>query len=249
MIQIRQPKHTTTIVWFYSRFAHACGLPCRSNGSKAGPHTNASYAAGVRRIGVNECNRLLTTVTQSVLASRPMKAQSVFLAIVLSAVAGAQQQPTLNGVVYGALSTPDGRPANRLSLEAMPLDVEINGKLPKTKTNERGEYRFENLPWGRYKVFGEDEKAGYSAYSAGDNPPPEVEVTPEHPKAELSFTLPPKAGFIHIHLKNRRTGRAISVMTIAVVPIEKPDSRVFNDTGVFTMGCDSDRILLVPPDK
>jgi hypothetical protein len=192
---------------------------------------------------------LLTTVTQSVLASRPMKAQSVFLAIVLLAVAGAQQQPTPNGVVYGALSTPDGRPANKLSLEAMPVDVEINGKLPKTKTNERGEYRFENLPWGRYKVFGEDEKAGYSAYSAGDDPLPEGEVTPEHPKAELSFTLPPKAGFIHIHLKNRRTGRAISAMTIAVVPIEKPDSRVFNDPGVFTMSCDSDRMVLVPPDK
>src|SRR5438105_1618533 len=61
MIQIRQPKHSTTIVWFSSRFAHACGLPCRSNGSKAGPHTNASYAAGVRRIGVNECNRLIST--------------------------------------------------------------------------------------------------------------------------------------------------------------------------------------------
>ncbi|HXF14539.1 MAG TPA: hypothetical protein VN517_15395 [Terriglobales bacterium] len=179
-----------------------------------------------------------------------MKAKSVFLAIMLLTVAGAQQQPTPNAVVYGVLSTPDGRPANSLNLEAMPLNVEINGKLPKTKTNERGEYRFENLQWwGRYKVFGEDEKAGYSAYSTGDNPLPEVEVTPEHPKAELSFTLPPKAGFIHIHLKNRRTGRAVSAMTITVVPIEKPDSHVFNDPGVFTMSCDSHGIILVPPDR
>src|SRR5256885_6228811 len=69
MIPIRQPKHSTTIVWFYSRFAHACGLPCRSNGSKAGPHTNASYAAGVRRIGVNECNRLITTIDDKIEAN------------------------------------------------------------------------------------------------------------------------------------------------------------------------------------
>lgn len=179
-----------------------------------------------------------------------MKAKSVFLWIMLLTVASAQRQPIPNGVVYGVLSTPDGGPADSLSLEAMPLDVEINGKLPKTKTNERGEYRFESLRWwGRYRVFAEDEKAGYSADSAVDNSLPEVEVTPEHPKAELSFTLPPKAGFIHIHLKNRRTGRAISAMTIVVVPIEKPDSRVFNDPGVFTMSCDSDRTLLVPPDK
>jgi hypothetical protein len=108
-----------------------------------------------------------------------MKARSLFFWIMLLTVASAQRQPIPNGVVYGVLSAPDGRPANSLSLEAMPLDVEINGKLPKTKTNERGEYRFENLQWwGRYHVFAEDEKAGYSAYSAGDDPLPQVEITP-----------------------------------------------------------------------
>jgi hypothetical protein len=38
-------------------------------------------------------------------------------------------------------------------------------------------------------------------------------------------------------------------MTITVAPIEKPDSHVFNDPGVFTMSCDSDRMILVPPDR
>jgi hypothetical protein len=112
-----------------------------------------------------------------------MKAKSVFLAIILLTVAGAQQQPTPNAVVYGVLSTLDGRPANTLTLEAMPLDVEINGKLPKTTTNERGEYRFDNLQWwGRYKLFAEDEKAGYSAYSTGDNPLQKLKSRPNTPK-------------------------------------------------------------------
>src|SRR6185437_13626400 len=179
-----------------------------------------------------------------------MKMRLLFLGLLLCSSAAAQDKPSPSGSVYGVVVTSAGARAKRLTLAAMPLGVALSAKIPHTKSNDRGEYRFENLPWwGRYRVYGEDEEAGYSAYSAGDDPLPEAEVTPEHPMTELSFTLPPKAGFIHIHLKNRQTGRAISAMTITVVPIEKPDSHVFNDPGVFTMSCDSHGIILVPPDR
>jgi hypothetical protein len=179
-----------------------------------------------------------------------MKMRFLFLGLLLFSGAAAQDKPAPSGSVYGVVVTSAGERAKRLTLAAMPLGVALSSKIPHTKSNDRGEYRFENLPWwGRYRVYGEDEKAGYSAYSAGDDPLPEAEVTPEHPMTELSFTLPPQAGFIHIHLKNRRTGRAISAMTILVVPTEKPDSHVFTDPGVLTISCSSDRMVLVPPDK
>jgi hypothetical protein len=114
------------------------------------------------------------------------------------------------------------------------------------------EYRFKNLPWwGKCTVYADDEKAGYSSYSTGlegNNHPPQVEVTPEHPKAELNLS-PPKAGFIKSHLINRRTGRAIPSMTIAVLPAERPDAHLFTDPRVFTMSCYSDQMILVPPDE
>ncbi len=183
-----------------------------------------------------------------------MKIGTVFLASVLLAVAAAQQQqPAPNGLIYGVVIAQDGQPAKRVVLAAMPLGVPIDGALPHTKTNDRGEYLFSNLPWwGRYAVYGDDEEAGYVLYStalAGDSHPSAVEVTPEHRKAEFNFSLPSKAGFIQIRLTNRRNGAAISAMSISVVPMEKPDARLFKDAGVFTMSCHSDHVILVPPDE
>jgi len=92
-------------------------------------------------------------------------------------------------------------------------------------------------------VYADDDKAGYSQISTGAARDSQVEITPENPKGELNILLPPKAGFIRIHLKNRNTGDAISTMAILVARMETPDSLL------FTMSCYSDRVILVPPDK
>jgi hypothetical protein len=72
---------------------------------------------------------------------------------------------------------------------------------------------------------------------------PEVELTPEHPEAELKVLLPPRAGFIQIHLTNQRTGAGISGMRVALIPTESPASPL------FTISCYSNHVILVPPDK
>jgi len=183
-----------------------------------------------------------------------MKTRAVFLGLVLFSVAAAQQgHPAPNGAIYGTVITSEGEPAKSLNLAAMPVGVPLDTALPHTKTNDRGEYRFENLPWwGKYNVFADDEEAGYSSYSTGPadkTQPAEVEVTPERCKVEFNLSLPPKAGFIRIHLTNRKTGKAIRAMIIAVGPMERPDARLFTDPLVFTMSCYSDRVILVPPDE
>jgi hypothetical protein len=177
-----------------------------------------------------------------------MKATPVFVGLFLVAAALAQQQPESvpNGVIYGTVIGQDGKPAKGIGLEAWPLGVGLAAKLPQTRTNDVGEYRFEKIPWwGKFRVSAEDNEAGYSIFSAGEGrtDPPEVELTPEHPEAEMKVWLPPKAGFLQIHLTNRRTGATISGMQVTLAPMEKPEQQLFSTS------CYSDRVVLIPPDK
>ena len=171
------------------------------------------------------------------------------VSLVLLSVSAAQQHqpPTPKGTIFGMVTDHDGQPAKHLGLVAEPLGVGLGAMLPHTRTDGEGKYRFENVPWwGTYTVYAQDEDAGYSDIStgpAGDSEPPQVEISLEHPAAELNLSLPPKAGFIRIHLNNRRTGETISGMRVAVMPMEKPESPL------FTMSCYSDHVILVPPGK
>jgi|SRR5579864_531409 len=173
----------------------------------------------------------------------------VLVSLALLPVLAAQQHqpPTPKGTIFGMVIDHDGQTAKHLGLVAEPLGVGLGAMLPHTRTDDEGKYRFEHVQWwGTFTVFAQDEEAGYSDIStgpAGDAHPPQVEISPEHPEAELNLTLPPKAGFIRIHLTNRRTGESISGMSVAVMPMEKPESPL------FTMSCYSDHVILVPPDK
>jgi hypothetical protein len=176
-----------------------------------------------------------------------VKIALVFVGLLLLAAAPAQQkdEPHPNGVIYGIAIGQDGQPAKRIGLTAEPLGVGLAAVLPHTKTNNVGEYRFENVPWwGKYTVYADDEDAGYSRFSTGpdDSNPPEVEITPEHPEGYSTVVIPPKAGFIQVHLTNRRTGADISGMRVALIPEKSPVSPV------ETMSCYSNHLILVPPD-
>ncbi len=71
----------------------------------------------------------------------------------------------------------------------------------------------------------------------------EVDLTRQYKEAQLKVYLPPRAGFLHIHLTNRRTGNRISGMAVSVMSMEHPDSLL------FSMSCYSNHVVLLPPDR
>jgi hypothetical protein len=177
-----------------------------------------------------------------------MRAALLFVGLSLFAAAMAERQreSDANGIIHGTLVGQDGKPAKGIGLDAYPLGVALAAKLPHTKTNDVGEYRFEQIPWwGKYSVYAEDEDAGYSLFSTREahTDPQEVELTPDHPEAEMKVYLPPKAAFLHIRLTNRRTGIGIPGMQVTLAPMESPEQPV------FTMSCYSNRAILIPPEK
>lgn len=172
---------------------------------------------------------------------------TAFLLLAIVAVAQQQEQEPANGVIYGVAVGQDNLPAKGIRLTAMPLGVALAAPLPHTTTNDKGEYRFEHIPWwGRYTVYADDLEAGYSIFStgpAGDSHPVEVELTRENREAELNLQLPPKAGRVAIHLTNRSTGAVIPAMRVALMHPDRPESELFSTS------CLSSDVVLVPPNK
>lgn len=149
------------------------------------------------------------------------------------------------GLIYGTVTAHEGPLAKGLILNAEPLGVVLGMALPWTKTDDTGAFRFEHLPLGRYTVFAEDKKEGYSSLSTGvgGGDPREVELTTEHPEAEFNLLLPPRAGFLLFHLTNQRSGASISEVEVTVMLAENPPKFVFSE------GSSSSQPVLVPPNQ
>jgi hypothetical protein len=140
---------------------------------------------------------------------------------------------------------PDGNPAKGISLTARPLGVALGTIVPRTRADQDGNYRFENISWwGRYTVYAEDLDAGYSPFSTGSAANrPEVALSAEHAEAQLNLRLPPRAGFLQIHLKNRRTAVVIPGVQVTLRSADDPGKLLFSES------CSSSQAILIPADK
>lgn len=176
-----------------------------------------------------------------------MRMPFIVVGLLSVSAAGGQNQPVSAnvGAIYGTVIAQDGLPANGLILNARPLWGTLAMALPWTKTNDRGEFRFERLPLGKYTVYAQDKEAGYSSFSTGEggDHPREVELTTEHSEAEFNFRLPPKAGFVLVHLTNQETGAAISGVEVTVMFADNPTKIVFSS------GAPATQAILVPSDE
>jgi hypothetical protein len=172
----------------------------------------------------------------------------VLLSLVSLASAIAQPgQQTVWGSIHGTVIGNDGTPAGGIFLTASPLGVPLATRLPTTRTDRNGNYRFERLSWwASYTVYADDQDAGYSIFSTGltgQANPQEVTLSPEHPEATLDLRLPPKAGFVRFHLTNKQTGAAILGLQVTVMSSQTPPQQMFSTS------CSSDSVVLIPSDK
>ena len=178
-----------------------------------------------------------------------MKVRLAVVALMLITGRVAQTETVqFKGMIYGIAIDRNGQPAKGVGLTAFPAGaVAVGGVLPHVKTNQAGEYRFKNLDFGEWGLYAQDDEAGYSSFSTGGYGSAgsfsEVELTAEHPQANLLVTLPPKAGFVHVHLTNRETGAVVSTMRVELMLAETPDVLAFRMEG------ESSKVILVPPEK
>src|SRR5262249_37482204 len=135
----------------------------------------------------------------------------------------------------------NGRPAARIALTAPGSTQPLGGRLPRTMTDNLGRFRFEHLRLGEYTLWVDDERAGYSIFATAPLHVSKVDLTAAQPVGELRVTLPPPAGFLHIHLTDRKTGAVIPSMQ---VELTRPDA-----TRLYSTSRGSDRPVLIPPGK
>jgi hypothetical protein len=170
---------------------------------------------------------------------------SVGFLLVAAAVGQPPNQKSATGVIYGIVIGPEGNPAKGISLTACPLGVALGTILPRTRADQHGNYRFENISrWGRYTVYADDLDAGYSPFSTGSGSNrTEVDLSPEHAEAQLNLRLPPRAGFLQIYLTNKKTGAIIPELRVTLRSAEEPGKLLFSES------CSSSQAILLPRDK
>jgi hypothetical protein len=185
-----------------------------------------------------------------------MKTALAVAALWLTVAVASGQEPTqplngpLTGTIYGVVIDPDGQPAKGVRLSAvMQCPSSCSFWMSETVTSQGGEYHFRPLPLGRkYAVFSRTAQMQYPRFS----PPPTatVELTVDHPNAELRVDLPPKVGILTIHLTDRTTGAFIPRGLVKIKVADAPESgwsEVWADSSncLFFPDC----AIPLPPDK
>jgi hypothetical protein len=163
------------------------------------------------------------------------------------------QGPECKGVVHGVVLGENGEPVNGLNVALDPLGVGLGYVLPHMKTNQRGEYRFEQLCDGRYSVFVSDRDAGYPYSSSYMNQflygsrIPEVKIDGNHLDGELTVNVPSKKpAQLQVHVANGKTRTKIEE---AEIHLEVNRNRWLSYNCHKFSPCDGKPFLLLPPDQ
>lgn len=119
------------------------------------------------------------------------------------------------GSVHGTVFAPEGKPWAQINLILEPVG-DYDYALPRTKTDERGQYRFSDVPCGGWSVFVQDKEAGYPdsgrlinwfPYGSRDL---RVRITNKNSDAPLNVTAPPRPGPLRVNLVNNKTPAKIT---------------------------------------
>jgi len=185
-----------------------------------------------------------------------MSKRALLFACLLYAVSAvsqsAIQKPTCKGVIEGTVFDFAGQPAKGVRVTAWPLGVGLGAMLPRIETDGAGHYRFENVCPGRYTVVADDEKVAYKGSSPDLNaflygtPVAEIRLAAKRNYGNLPVYLPPKPGFIHLHVINQKTREEVLQFVVQLrVPGQKESPEM---SFLFDPQVHNHRVE-IPPDK
>jgi len=123
------------------------------------------------------------------------------------------------GIVRGIVLDQNGERWSGINLILEPFG-DYDYILPRARTNERGEYRFERGCAGKWGVFIEDKEAGYPHSGRLTNWflygkwSPAVEITNKDLDVQLNVDAPPKPGILVVHLADKQSKAKILRATI-----------------------------------
>ncbi|MGA7855567.1 MAG: carboxypeptidase-like regulatory domain-containing protein [Candidatus Acidiferrales bacterium] len=155
------------------------------------------------------------------------------------------------GVVHGTVLAQDGKTLSGVNLILEPLG-DYDYVLPRSKTDEHGQYRFSNVSCGAWSVFVEDKEAGYPRsgrfmnwYLYGSTNP-EVRITNKNLDAQLDISAPPKPGRPHVNLVDNQTKAKIANSEVLLRVTAKREAQF--SCGDSVASCETDDFL-VPPNQ
>jgi 5-hydroxyisourate hydrolase-like protein (transthyretin family) len=131
--------------------------------------------------------------------------------------------PTLasKASISGLVSSRTGEPLKGVKIDASPVDGKPLGKaLRFVETDSSGRYEINNLEFGVYKVFAQNESMGYPNAHLdfyGGNTAPKVTLDEKHPSAEVNITMLAVAGRIHGTVLDRATSKPVENASIKLV--------------------------------
>jgi hypothetical protein len=164
----------------------------------------------------------------------------------------AQPNADCKGVVHGVVIGQDHKPWSGVNLILEPVG-DYDYVLPRTKTDQRGEYRFQKVCTGKWGVFVEDKEAGYASSGRHMNWflygrwSPEVKITDKNLDAQLDVDAPPKGGMLVVHLTNSVTHTKISRIEVELI-VSRKQRMGFSCENSESSPC-GDGPFLVPPNQ
>ena len=156
------------------------------------------------------------------------------------------------GVIHGIATGLDRQPLSHVGVILEPASGNYGYVLPRTNTDQRGEYRFEQVCPGKWGAFVEDEKAGYpyagrfiNQFLYGHYSPP-VEITNKQLEAEFNFVVPPKPGQLRVHVTSADSNVKIIDLKIKLTATRKREMESL--CSIPEQSNCTDNSALVPPD-
>jgi hypothetical protein len=163
-----------------------------------------------------------------------------------------RNQTSCKGVVHGIVLGRDGKPWGGINLVLEPVG-DYDYVLPRVRTDQQGQYRFEEVCDGKWGVFVEDKEAGYPHSGRYMNWflygvwSPQVEVTDKKLEAQFNVSVPPKPGQLHVRLITNNTKAKVTKVEVQLRASRKRWTRLSCEDSDSSL-CEGD-YFLVPPDQ